>query len=216
MKTSLGFIKTSIVGGVLFLLPFAVVVFLIGQVAALVYPAVQAIQERLPGNRLSFGVASGATVLAALLLLTACYVAGRIAERSFAARFAARFEKSLLVLFPRYAIWKNAMASNFGGQLDGITMTPVLVSFDDAARVGFETCRGHDGLVTVYLPSAPDPWAGEVLHVKAERVLPLAVDFGAVVALCESMGRQAGCVLAASAASAMNSPSVTARASDDA
>jgi uncharacterized membrane protein len=195
VRTSLGFVKTTILGGVLFLLPFAVVVFLLGQVVALIYPAIHAIQERLPGPSISLGVVSSATVLAAIMLLAICYFAGRIAQRSFAARFAARFEKSLLLLFPRYAIWKNAMASNLGGQLDGAATKPVLVTFDAAARVGFETARSDAGLVTVYLPSAPDPWSGQVVHVPADRVAPLAVDFGVAVAVCESLGRQANRVI---------------------
>ncbi len=209
MRKSLGVVKTTILGGVLFLLPFAVVVFLLGQVAAIIYPLVEKLQQYMPETGISLGTVSGATVLATLLLLAMCYLAGLVASRSFAARFAAKFEKSILLLFPRYAIWKNAMASNFGAPVGGVAMKPVLVTFDDAARVGFETDRSDGGLVTVYLPSAPDPWSGEVVHVPAERIAPLAVEFGEAAAVCESLGRQASRVVAKSAPPPLSPRSVT-------
>ena len=190
MRDTLGVWKTTILGGALFLLPFAVVVFLVGQLAAILFPVVEALKPYMPDTGIPLGIVSSATLLAILLLAALCYVAGVVAQRSLAARFAARFEKSLLLLFPRYAIWKNAMASNLGNPADALAMKPVLVTLEGAARVGFETCRTEGGLVSVYLPSAPDPWSGEVVHVAAERVAPLTAAFGAALAVREPLGRR--------------------------
>ena len=198
MHKTLGVWKTTILGGVFFLLPFAVLVFLVGQVAAIIVPIAKQLQPFLP-EALSFGVVSGATGAATVLVILACYLAGLAAQRSFAARFSVTIEKNLLLLFPRYAILKNRMASNLGGPAGTATMTPVLVRFDDATRIGFETERDAEGLVTVYLPSAPDPWSGHVVHMAAERVTPLATDFNAVATMCETLGREASRVIAGSA-----------------
>jgi uncharacterized membrane protein len=195
MRKTLGIWKTTILGGVFFMLPFAVVVFLVGQLATIITPVAKEIQPLLPAS-LTFGIVSGATVAATLLVVLACYLAGLAAQRSFAARFSEKIEKNLLLLFPRYAILKNRMASNFGGQTGAATMTPVLVRLDDATRIGFETERGAGGPVTVYLPSAPDPWSGHLVHVAPERVTPLAADFNAVAAICETLGRDASQVIA--------------------
>jgi uncharacterized membrane protein len=197
MRKSLGVVRTTIIGGLLFMLPFAVVVFLIGQVSFLIYPAVVKVQEFLPAAAFSFGFVSSATLLATLIVLALCYLAGLAAQRSLAARFSAKIEKSLLLLFPRYAIWKNEMASNLGGAATGnAAMKPVLVTLDDAVQIGFETDREPCGPVTVYLPSAPDPWSGRLVHVSSERVAPLAADFGQALAVFETLGRQANRVLA--------------------
>jgi uncharacterized membrane protein len=205
MRKTLGVWKTTILGGVFFLLPFAVVVFFVGQLAAIIAPVAKELQPYLPAS-LTFGVVSGATVAATLLVILACYVAGLAAQRSFAARFSDKIEKNLLLLFPRYAILKNRMASNLGGQSGTTMMTPVLVRLDDVTRIGFETERSADGPVTVYLPSAPDPWSGHLVHVAAERVTPLAADFNAVAAICETLGRDASRVIADAASTLPKSP----------
>jgi uncharacterized membrane protein len=69
-------------------------------------------------------------------------------------------------------------------------MHPVLVTFDDHARIGFEIERTAGGdMATIYLPGAPDPWTGHVVQVRAERIKLLGLNFHEAVALCEQMGR---------------------------
>jgi uncharacterized membrane protein len=192
MRKTFGVWKTTVLGGVFFLLPFAIVVFLVGQLAEIIWSVAQPLKPYLPA--LSFGRVSVATVAATLLLVVLCYLAGLAARRSFASRFTGKIEKNLLVLFPRYAVLKDQFAANFGGQ-PASAMKPVLVQLDDAVRLGFEVDRAPAGLVSVYLPGSPDPWQGVVVHVEPARVQALAVDFAAAVAMCESMGRTSGRVL---------------------
>jgi uncharacterized membrane protein len=188
--------KTTILGGVIFLLPFAVVVFLIGQIAQVIYSVAAQLESALP--RWSFGGVSLAVVLATLVLVVLCFVAGVLARRSFGRRFSAKVERNLLLLFPRYAIWKSHLVTNVGVEHGGelFKFQPVLVAFDDAARIGFEIERAEAAaMVTVYLPGSPDPWNGHVVHVASDRVKPLSVNFSEAAALCESMGRGAASVL---------------------
>jgi uncharacterized membrane protein len=194
MKKTLGIWKTTILGGLFFLLPFAVVVFLIGELAVLVVPVAKKIQEFIPGTNI-FGFISLATVLAIVLLVVLCYLAGLVARRSFASKFSGKIEKYLLLLFPRYAILKDQMASNIGGDASRPQLAPVLVALDDVARIGFEVERTV-GLVTVYLPGSPDTWQGHIVQVAAERTTPLAADFGQVVGVCETLGRGAAAAAA--------------------
>ena len=76
----------------------------------------------------------------------------------------------------------------------------VLVTLEEVARIGFEIERNAAAKqATVYLPGAPDPWTGHVVHVDAERIKPLALSFAEAAALCESMGRGASAILETSA-----------------
>ena len=196
MRKTLGVWKTTVLGGVFFLLPFAVLMFLIGQVAAMIVPVAAQIQPYIP-EHLNVGNASLATVLAIALVLALCYLAGLAARRSFASRFSGKIEKYLLMLFPRYAIIKDQMASNIGGDASRPQLAPVVVSLGEVSRLAFEVERSADGVVTVYLPGSPDPWQGHVAHVAAGSVKRLAADFGQVVAVCETLGRGAARVAAA-------------------
>jgi uncharacterized membrane protein len=212
MRTHFSVWKTTVLGGVIFLLPFAIIVFLIGEIAQFIYSVAAHFERAVPDW--SVGGISLAVVLATLILLLLCYVAGLAARWSFGRRFSEKLERNLLLLFPRYAIWKSHLATNVGAEHGGdiFQFQPVLVTFDEVARVGFEIERSGalpektsaaqvkpaaDVTVTVYLPGSPDPWNGHVVHVAADRVKPLSVNFSEAAALCESMGRGSGAVLPA-------------------
>jgi uncharacterized membrane protein len=195
MRNTLGVWKTTILGGVFFLLPFAIVVFLIGQVAYVIGLAASPIKHLIDINQWSIGGVSLTFILATVLVLALCYIAGLAAQRSLGTRFAEKIERYLLMLFPRYGVLKDQLASNIGGKTSTPPMKPVLVTFDDASRLGFEVERSASGAVIVYMPGAPDPWQGHIISVEAARVAALAVPFGQAVSLCETMGRAAGGVL---------------------
>jgi uncharacterized membrane protein len=184
--------KTTILGGIIFLLPFAIVVFLLGQLAQIIYSAAAHLDDAIPLPQWTVGGVSAAVVLVTLALLLLCYLAGLAARLSFSRRFSETIERNLLLLFPRYVVWKSQLAANVGVDAAHPGMHPVVVALDDHARIGFEIERAAGGgRVTVYLPGSPDPWTGFVIHVTAERVKPLPLGFHEATALCERMGRGA-------------------------
>jgi len=183
------FVRTTAIGGALFLLPLIVVGALIGQAVPVVMTIAEALRKVLPDV---FESPSGFTlliVLAIAILLLICFAAGILARKSFGRTLAEWFEKKLLLLFPRYAILKDQMADSIGGDQIHAKMKPVLVRFDDSTRIAFETDRNDSGMVTLYLAGSPDPWAGTLAFVDSDRVEPLNVAFGDAVGLCEQLGR---------------------------
>ena len=177
--------RTMIIGGVIFLVPFAVVLVLFGKVFSVSMRLAEPIAGRIPVGAVA-GVAL-AEILAVLIILAACFLAGLAAVSSPGQRLYRKLDEALLNLIPRYAFVKS-MADSFGGS-DKSVLKPVLVRFDDLAQIGFEVERGPGDLVTVYLPGSPDPWSGSVAHVTSERVTPLNADFTAVVKAVRKVGR---------------------------
>lgn len=192
MRNHFSIWRTTILGGILFLLPFALVVFLLGQIAQVILLVADKMNSTV--GEWTVGGVSLTVLLAALLLLALCYGAGLAARRSLGREFSEKLERNIMLFFPRYAIWKSQLASNFGAEQGDKALRPVLVTFDELARMGFEIERAGD-TVTVYLPGSPDVWAGQLVHVSGERVQPLSLTFAAAAALCESMGRGAGAAL---------------------
>jgi uncharacterized membrane protein len=188
--------KTTILGGIIFLLPFAIVVFLLGQIAQIIYSVAAQLDDAIPLPQWTVGGVSTAVLIVTLALLLLCYLAGVAARLSFSRRFSETIERNLLLLFPRYAVWKSQLASNLsagvGADAAHPGMHPVLVAFDDHVRIGFEIERTPAGdQATIYLPGSPDPWTGHVVHVSVARIRPLAINFHEATALCEQMGRGA-------------------------
>ena len=194
MKKIARFLKTTAVGGLLFLLPLIVIGALIGQVVPIVVTVADALGEIIPAK-----TAAGITLiilLAVAIVLLLCFGAGLLARRSLGRRISQGFEKKLLLLFPRYSIFKDQLKGSIGGDETKPRMKPVLARFDDSLRIGFEMERTDADLVTVYLPGAPDPWSGSVVFLNNDRVQPLGTEFGDTVDIFEKLGRDSAALLA--------------------
>ena len=157
-KSPIRFLRTTAIGGLLFLLPLIVVGALVGQVVPIVLTITKALGDILPGF---IKTPSGISLLIAMsiaILWLLCFCAGILAHGSLGQRFSEMFEKKLVLLFPRYSILKDQMAGSLGGGHAKPQMKPVLVQFDDCLRIGFETERNEQAqLIAVFLPGSPDP-----------------------------------------------------------
>lgn len=186
VKRSFGFLRTTAIGGVFFLLPLVVIAFLLGQVVQVVWVVAKELNSYLP-TQTPLGYASLFLAAIALIVL-ACFACGIIARRSIANKFTGVIEKYLLMLFPRYAIFKEQLSGNIGGEVFKNSLRPVLISLDDYQRIAFEVERTADNRVVTYLPGSPDPWSGTVILIAAERVQQLNIDFGETLGAFEKLG----------------------------
>lgn len=181
------FLRTTAIGGVLFLLPLAVLGGILGYVFNVVYAIYIPMAEYIPVS-----TASGVAILFSIavgILIMLCFLAGLAARRAIGMRFTKTVERNLTMMFPKYAIYKDILAGNIGGEAAAPSLCPVTVKMQDRIQIGYESGRTDEGLVIVYLPGAPDPWNGTVVLVEPEQVNPLDVDFNETAAICERLGR---------------------------
>ncbi len=189
-----GFLKTTAIGGLIFLLPLAVIGGLLGYVYNVVLVIYEPLQEYLPLS--SAGSTALLFLIAVGILVMLCFVCGLAARRAIARKFSQKVEKHLVMVFPKYAIYKDIVAGNLGGDTAAPSLVPVTIQFDDAIRIGYEAGRTERGLVIVYLPGSPDPWIGSVVLVEPDRIQSLDIDFNETAAICERLGRASGKLLA--------------------
>ncbi|HRH89881.1 MAG TPA: hypothetical protein PLO41_23790 [Rubrivivax sp.] len=185
MTRSLKPLTTTLIGGVVFLLPLVVVLVVLGQGVALTARAVNPLVALLPWQNVGGVALAGVAALALLLLL--CFGAGLLARAAVGRAFSARFEARLQTLYPRYSVIK-AMSQGLHGALGQRVLKPVLVSFDDQQQFAFDIERLDDGRAVLYLPGAPDVWSGSVVLVHAERVQPLDIDAAALAKALQGLG----------------------------
>ena len=185
MTLSLKPMTTTLIGGVVFLLPLIVVLAVLGQGLALMAGVAKPLAAMFPNQQVG-GVAL--VSLVALLLLVLCYGAGLLARAALGRTLSASFEDRLQTLYPRYTIIKG-MTQALG--VDGVksSLKTVLVSFDDHQVLAVEVERLADGRVVVFLPGAPDPWSGSVVIVMQQRVASVPVEIGALHRSLKSIGR---------------------------
>jgi len=186
MRPSLKLLKTTLIGGLVFLLPVIVALALAGQVVSLVVQAAAPLAAHLPADKIG-GIAVG-TLLAVGVLLLICYGAG-VAARAAAGRlWSEAVEDKLHALYPRYTVIKG-MTQGLYSEPGKDQLRSVLVSLHDRQQIGFEIERAADGRVVVFLPGSPDPWTGGVALVEPARVQALEVDFSRLNKSLAGLGR---------------------------
>ncbi|KAA0134532.1 DUF502 domain-containing protein [Gimesia chilikensis] len=190
VKKSFGFLKTTAIGGLIFLLPLIVIGILVGEIA----PIVLAIAKVLSNSSyIDTDKPADVALLLALsiaIVVLMCFLAGMIARWSIGQKLSRFMEKNLIILFPRYAIYREQLKGSIGGEHNKPELIPVLVRFDDVTRLAFEAERTEGSLVSIFLPGSPDPWTGNVIFMSPDRVERLDIPFSEALGICERMGRE--------------------------
>ena len=167
MKRVWQFVKTTVLGGAIFLLPIAATLVIIVKAGKMAVDAATPLAEKLPFPK-------GEAVLAV-------YVIGAMALAlvSFAAGVFARslsfLEDRILNRFPPYVAIRN--------------LKPVLVRVQNGWQIGFLADAFIDGHVAVFIPGAPDPSSGVVQILSSDNVTPINISHGDVIACLERSGR---------------------------
>jgi hypothetical protein len=103
----IGFVKTTVLGGILVILPLAVIALLAIEGFQISVAATRSIEGILP-IRTWLGLAAF-NAMAVLLTLAACFGAGLLARLSFVSKRVAKLDKGVSSLFPGYSAAKSAI-----------------------------------------------------------------------------------------------------------
>lgn len=185
MKSFLRFLRTTLVGGALFLVPIVALLIILGKALALAYKVVRPLEEHLPADS---GLGIGTPVLLAVsALVLFCFFAGFFARTVFAQKMVLKLEEGALSSFPGYEFLKATSANLLGSE--SRTMHPVvLVRSNDAWQLAFLIERLGNGHVVVFVPGAPNPQAGEIYFMAADQVRSTNVPPTSALKLMKRMG----------------------------
>jgi len=173
MKRFSRFVVSSLLSGLIILVPIYLSILLVLRamqaVAGVVQPLAQLLPEWLPAERL----------LSLLLVLLVCLLVG-VAVRGPAGRAARdRLEKPLERI-PGYALIRS-MTQQVAGSREEQVWKPALVEIEDALVPAFIIEEFEDGRFTVFVPAAPTPLSGAVYILTPERVHLLDIPFTTAV-----------------------------------
>jgi uncharacterized membrane protein len=187
--------KTTIIGGIFFLIPLAVVVVSVGKLVEVMKGVSRSLAPLVPVE-----TPIGAIVLnllAVLVILGFCFLAGLVARRAQAKRIVAKLDATLLAVaaLPGYAFVK-AFADNVARSDElAKSFLPVAVQFDDYSQLAFEIERQSNSKVVLYLPSAPNPWSGTVVYVAADRVQRLPMNLNEALKNIRMLGKGSSAII---------------------
>lgn len=185
MHKSLDFIKTTIIGGLIFLIPFVLVVVVVGKAVQIMRGIAGPLQNLISINSIA-GI-SLINLIAIILVILICFIAGLLARSSAGKRSFVWVDSRLITLIPGYSLIKGFTGS-IEKDKEKNQLKPVLVKFDDVSQLGFEIQRLNNGTVAVFLPDSPDARTGTVVYITNDRVELLDIDFSTAFRILRSLG----------------------------
>jgi uncharacterized membrane protein len=181
-------IRTTLIGGIIFLIPIAIFVAVIGQGLKIAGVIAKPVAGVLPVNMI--GGLAMAQVLAIVLLVLICFMAGLLARLAPARMAVGALEANVLSRLPAYALLKTKTQSMLSpDDIEG--MSVVVMRFDDSWQIAFEIERIEGGKVTLFLPGSPDPWSGSICIAEEDRVTPVDLSVAAAAKMVRRLGRGA-------------------------
>ena len=180
------FLKTTVIGGIVFMVPIIIFIAIIGKAIELTNKLAAPVSALIPVD--SIGNIAVANLLALVIVLLICFLAGLAAKSTLARKSIGALESRALSKIPVYGLLKS--------KIDAIVqpekaegMKPVLARFDDSWQIAFEVERIQGGVVAIYLPGAPDPWSGSVCFVSEDRIQPIELTLPPVLRILKGIGK---------------------------
>lgn len=184
------FFKTTLIGGLLVVLPVGLCLFLIvtiyqylsvliAPLTGLFFPDVAPPE---PGAQpaevwlLRIQMLTNNAIVIALLL-GGCFFIGLLVRTSLGSWLYAKVETRLLKRIPMYSLIKEILVQFIGARMSPFSSVARVQLFDDTVSVtAFVTdSQPSDGICTVFVPTGPNPTSGNIYHVPESRVSRLDV-----------------------------------------
>ena len=168
LDKALDFIRTTVVGGALFLLPIFFVVFVMAKLVGLMRRFTEPLAESLGVTSVA-GVAAS-TIVAVISLVLVAFLVGLIARTKLGQGVLSWIQEGVAAALPQFSLIQD-MAKNLGSN-DGPEMPVVLVPTDAGWALGLLMEAPVGDWHAIYLPSSPGMGSGSVAYAHRDQVHP--------------------------------------------
>ena len=181
MRTITEFLKTTLVAGLLIILPVGLLVALLAKFVGMLRPIAEPMAEFLP-ERFRFPA-----LIALLMILLLAFIVGLLALTRAGRSVGGFIETSVLDRIPGYPIVRS-LIHRVGGAEETDKFAPAFVEIEEALVPAFIIEEHDDGRYTIFVPSVPTPAVGAVYVMDRERVHLIDAPFLKVVRCVSKFG----------------------------
>jgi uncharacterized membrane protein len=168
MKALTQFLKVTLVGGLLVVLPVWLALLLLLKAIKSALQLLQPIAKMVPQQFVHHDV------VALCLLIAICFAVGLLTRTRFGQQIGDWLDERLLGRIPGFRLIRG-MIRQFAGKKGEQSFQPALVEIEEALVPGFIVEKHADGQFTVFVSSSPAPMAGSIYILQPERVHPVDV-----------------------------------------
>jgi uncharacterized membrane protein len=168
MKTLIDFLRMTLVGGLLVVLPIWVSLLLLIKAIKSALVVLHPLAKLLPQTLVH------PNVVAFCLLVLICFAVGLLIRTKLGRNIGDWLEKHFLGRIPGFSI-VHGMIRQLAGAKDEQSFEPALVEIEEALVPAFIIEKHPDGQFTVFVSSSPTPMAGAIYILQPERVHPVDV-----------------------------------------
>ena len=190
MKTIVEFVKTTLIGGLLIVVPAYLTVLLLVKALSGIVNLLGPIVALLPGDQ------HFRRLTAVALVVVLCFLLGLAARTGLGRRAIAVFERRVLERLPGFAMLR-AVVRRVSGSSDDAQFQPVLVEIEEALTPAFIVEEIDADRFVVLVPSVPTPAAGSLYILPRERVHWVDASMTEAVAVITRWGAGTGKLLKA-------------------
>lgn len=172
------FFRTTLLGGIIVILPAIILIlafkWLFGVVGNAIHPLTELVVSTLPTpaeyNRMI------ATLIVLSVIVIGCFLLGLFVRTRMGRMLYSAFETSFLSKAPGYKMVKETVNHLLGRKTTPFSSVALVQVYgNDTLMTAFITDRHDNGMVTVFIPTGPNPTSGFIYHLREEYVHPVAV-----------------------------------------
>lgn len=157
---------TTLIGGLLVLLPITIFVVLVRFVFDLISGFLKPIAALFGFIQNEFLV----QLISFALVIAFCFFVGLAVRTRSGKTLYTYLEKQLLERLPFYTTIRGTVQQVFGDKGSSFSKV-VLISVFEVQMTGFVTSESPNGIYTVFVPTAPNPTNGFIFHTTADKLV---------------------------------------------
>ena len=174
MRRFRNFFKTTIIGGLVVILPLTIFLLAIKWLFGFITNAINPLTNLVLAYLQLPGLAADLMVIFVMIL--ACFLVGLFVKTRLGHIIYEWIESGLLVKAPGYKLIKETVNQFLGKKKTPFSSVALVEIFGNDTKVtAFVTDTHEDGSYTVFVPTGPNPTSGQIFHLGAEYVHPVEV-----------------------------------------
>ncbi len=196
MKRIKSFLKTTLLGGVVVILPVTIIAAVFNWLYQKATAAIQPLSDLVMAKSNVRELVADLGVIGGLALL--CFVVGLMVRTGVGRFIHHKLEDKVLAIAPGYNIVKETVAQFLGRKKSPFSSVALVQLFaSPTLATAFVTDEHPDGTFTVFVPTGPNPTSGQIYHLPGDRVHPIEVEVDETMRSIISCGAGSGKLIAA-------------------